>query len=88
MGTKFMPNSFTHAKSVTFAIITVVLRKPLSSTKMEDFLMDLDFQLLCISIVLWRWNLDLYSYQEMVIMGVTKHISLTLRLASFSICQT
>ena len=88
MGTKFMPNPFTHAKSVTFAIITVVLGKPLSSTKMESFLMDHNFQVLCTYIVLWRWNLDLSSYQEMVFLAITKHISLTLRLASFSICQT
>ena len=52
----------THTKSVTSAIITVLMvLKPPSSTKTGHFRKGRSYQIVCGIIVLWKWNLALSS---------------------------
>ncbi len=89
-GTESAINILTHANWITSAIITVMMvKKPPSSTKTGCFLKDLDYQILCSFIVLWRWNLEKYSCQEaMHMVSTKKHLYFTLRVNNLSHWRT
>ncbi len=60
-----------------------------TSTKMENFWKGLNYLFLCKVIVLYKWNLDLCFYQELLLLVMKKeHLHLTLQLEHLRVWRT
>ena len=86
--TELMPKPYNpYLKTVISTITTAMMNKPQSTTRMAHFMKDLEYHVGLTVIVLWKWKLDLRSFQEITALVQIEDSGLTLRLQHLRVYQ-